>query len=329
MATALSQQANLNRAPSDELLIVSKPAFGYRIFAILLRILALLFVAIYFLAGLICLHPDRDQLLAQLHFEEHWTWLSQQHSTQFSNSISTTSRSALPSINLTASLLPIVKTTTSAKPISKPQEQSNPGQMAKKNLVDTTLNLDPINQQSSPISHPADGLAAIDSLPIQEADKVPAAQLIVPGLDQLSNVQQEVVELVELREQQKSIAPTLVIPSVLTDYEAMKLEAAANEKYYMLQFGAKWCLPCKQLNNGPFQDPSVKRLLQKKMLRLEIDIEDFDGHNLKTAFQINQIPALLIFDEAGTLKGQYTGAMSTSTLLQFLNQSLQKGTSGI
>ena len=95
-------------------------------------------------------------------------------------------------------------------------------------------------------------------------------------------------------------------------------EAAVNNKLYILKFGADWCLPCKIMEKNTWQHPEVRSLLNKHFLTYAIDVEDFDGFELKSRYNIEAFPATLIFSSDGQLLGQEERSISVSEMLLWL-----------
>lgn len=103
-------------------------------------------------------------------------------------------------------------------------------------------------------------------------------------------------------------------------YFHAKKKALDDNKFLILKFGAKWCLPCRQMEKTTFRNEEVKKELNKGYITLNIDVDDFDGFNLKSYFNVEVFPTLLIFDSKGNFVEKYTNYQSASSMLDILRK---------
>ncbi len=112
-----------------------------------------------------------------------------------------------------------------------------------------------------------------------------------------------------------------------TQFFEAKAKAASEGKLLYLKFGAKWCLPCRQMEQTTLKDKNVKDILNKNYIQFSVDVDDFDGVNMQSYFNIKQLPAQLIFDANGNFLAQYNNFTSANKLTEILEQhskSIQK-----
>lgn len=95
-------------------------------------------------------------------------------------------------------------------------------------------------------------------------------------------------------------------------------QARVSNKPYFIKFGAKWCLPCKMMEEVVLQDPSVRTYMQDNYLSKNVNIEHFDGIELKQKYNVTALPTVLFFDAEGNMVGRYENALSTSRFLELL-----------
>jgi len=98
-------------------------------------------------------------------------------------------------------------------------------------------------------------------------------------------------------------------------------------KPILLEFYAKWCLPCVEMEKNVFKDPAVKKELGNFHL-VRVDTEKKEelfcaGETLPIAdclqlWEIDGLPAFAIMDINGNLKYLTVGAFEKSTFLVFL-----------
>ena len=103
-------------------------------------------------------------------------------------------------------------------------------------------------------------------------------------------------------------------------YKAAKDKAAVEGKLFFMDFTARWCTPCKWMEETTFTDPTLAAYVKVNYVALQVDIDDFDGFNLKQEFGINILPSLLIFNSKGEFLEQYEESLSPSRMLAILKK---------
>ena len=103
-------------------------------------------------------------------------------------------------------------------------------------------------------------------------------------------------------------------------FTSAKLKASEEGKLFFLDFTASWCTPCKWMEETTFTDPTLAAYVKENYVALQVDIDDFDGYNLKLKYNIQILPSLLVFNSSGLLLGQYQESLSPSNMLAILQQ---------
>ncbi len=116
----------------------------------------------------------------------------------------------------------------------------------------------------------------------------------------------------------------LVVNKSITDdllpssYFEAKNKAASEGKLLFIKFGAKWCLPCRQMNKVTFKNKQVTDILEKEYINLAVDIDDFDGFNLKSYFNVKMLPTMLVFNANGKFLAKYSQFKSAHQMVKIL-----------
>ncbi len=108
-----------------------------------------------------------------------------------------------------------------------------------------------------------------------------------------------------------------------TNLTAAKQLAASEGKLYLVDFTAKWCMPCQWMEETTFSDQRVINYMKENYVAVKIDIDDFDGFAHKQLYGIKKLPSILIFNSKGVLLEQYTGSHAPSGLLKILEEHNQ------
>ena len=103
----------------------------------------------------------------------------------------------------------------------------------------------------------------------------------------------------------------------MTDYEAAKKRAAAEQKPILLDFtGSDWCGACKYLHRNIFEKPEFDALVKDKFILLEIDCPHGDkmpreekerNEALVSRYAVRAFPTVLVLNPAGDVLGGFLG----------------------
>ncbi len=122
-------------------------------------------------------------------------------------------------------------------------------------------------------------------------------------------------------EAQKLVLNKKITPDLLpSSYFHAKEKAALEGKLLYIKFGAKWCLPCRQMEKTTFKDERVKDFSEKNYVSLSVDVDDFDGVNMKAYFNVKFLPTLLVFNSQGNFIAKYTNYQSAKSMIEILEK---------
>ena len=101
--------------------------------------------------------------------------------------------------------------------------------------------------------------------------------------------------------------------------EARK-KAGEEGKLLFIDFHAVWCTPCQWMDQTTFKDEDVANALNQNFVAVKVDIDNFDGYDLKTAYDVKYLPTMLIFNSQGQLLDRVEETLSPRKLLSLLDK---------
>lgn len=122
----------------------------------------------------------------------------------------------------------------------------------------------------------------------------------------------------------------LLSSSFLKDVKAVSTENAhtimvdmikkANEegKMILLEFYADWSAPCRWMQETVFNDTDVNTILSNGFITKMINIDDIDGFELKSLYEVMVIPTILIFNTNGKMIERIEKTITTGELIEVL-----------
>jgi thioredoxin-related protein len=96
--------------------------------------------------------------------------------------------------------------------------------------------------------------------------------------------------------------------------------AAAEGKLVFLDFWADYCSPCKLMEKYTFTDPSVIERMNGSYVPVRINIETFDGYDLKAQYNVKLLPTIIVLNSKGKQVARFEESMSGSKLSAILAQ---------
>ncbi len=101
---------------------------------------------------------------------------------------------------------------------------------------------------------------------------------------------------------------------------AAKETARKQGKIYFYDFVAKWCMPCRWMDETTYTDPELARYINENVIPVKIDIDDFDGFALKQKYKVEALPTIILFSPDGKVLARYTESMPPSKMMSILKK---------
>lgn len=115
------------------------------------------------------------------------------------------------------------------------------------------------------------------------------------------------------------VAPAFAAVEWMTDIEAAKTKAAAENKALLLDFtGSDWCGWCIRIRKEVFDKPRFEEYIRDKFVPVEIDVPNnpnFDkalrmrNEELCKQYSVEGFPTIMVTDAQGTVAGGFVGGI--------------------
>lgn len=95
-------------------------------------------------------------------------------------------------------------------------------------------------------------------------------------------------------------------------------------KNIILSFGAKWCLPCKQMEKNVYNNLEVNGTIHRDYVFQKLDEKDLEAITLKNLFDVKVYPTTLIVDTRGNVISRYEEGLSKNRMMNILAENIYR-----
>ena len=97
-------------------------------------------------------------------------------------------------------------------------------------------------------------------------------------------------------------------------------KASGEGKLIFLEFWANYCTPCKIMEEYTFTAPTVIERMNGGYVPVKVNIQSFDGFDLKNQYKITVLPTIIVLDSKGRQVARYEESMSATQLSAVLDK---------
>ncbi len=103
-------------------------------------------------------------------------------------------------------------------------------------------------------------------------------------------------------------------------YEDAQKEAGYDGKLLFVSFSAIWCAPCKVMDKYTYANPQVGKYANANFVAMKLDIDSFDGVELKFKHDVQAMPTVLFFNSLGELIAKHEKALTAVQMLEVMEE---------
>jgi thioredoxin-related protein len=100
-------------------------------------------------------------------------------------------------------------------------------------------------------------------------------------------------------------------------FAAVKAKAKKEKKLIFMDCYTTWCGPCTAMTENTFPDPQAGEYFNKYFINAKFDMEEGEGEDLASKYQIQCYPNLLVLDADGNLLHRAAGYKEVEELIEF------------
>jgi len=101
---------------------------------------------------------------------------------------------------------------------------------------------------------------------------------------------------------------------------AVREMAAQEGKLYFVHFSAKWSMVCTWMETNTYLDPTLSEYVNRHYIAVKLDVDDQYGKKCQEEFNVQNIPAIIIFNAKGELIARKDYSEGPETLTAWFRQ---------
>lgn len=105
-----------------------------------------------------------------------------------------------------------------------------------------------------------------------------------------------------------------------SNLDEAKERASAEGKLVFVDFYARWCTPCKWMDQTTFKDKNVIELLNDNFIAVKMNIDETEGFAMKKQYEVQYLPTILIFNSNGQVVDRIEETLTSADLIQLLHR---------
>lgn len=103
---------------------------------------------------------------------------------------------------------------------------------------------------------------------------------------------------------------------------AAKARAVRENKALLLEFTAKWCLPCKTMEKNVYENISVQQFLARTVVVFQVDIDQF--RSMRQEYQIKVLPTHILMHPSGKTISRKEESFNAESFMEWISTSLDE-----
>ncbi|MBK8451551.1 MAG: thioredoxin family protein [Saprospiraceae bacterium] len=102
---------------------------------------------------------------------------------------------------------------------------------------------------------------------------------------------------------------------------AAKQKAVLENKIIILEFTAKWCMPCRHMEKTVFENSAVKKFLEQHAVLYKVDIDE--QKKLKEEYKIEVLPTTILMRASGKILSRKEESFNAESFIAWVEGHLE------